>query len=265
MRQVLIGSGFAARVAGMNLVTVMDEEIDAATANYRLIRIRCTEARTGPGGPGDLSWAGGDTMKARKWMLLAGVAVALAAALVLVPAVLAQGPAGGYGPGDGSGPIVGGTFGPGHGRGPGNGSGPVGGAFRMGGPANSLVAVAAEALGLERTELVAELQAGKTIAQVAEEQGVALEAIVDAFLAPREEHLAELVANGQLTQEEADALLATMRANVTARLNQVWLPQGRGPGTPGTNFVDEDGDGVCDYLSTGRMGRHGGRYGRWGR
>jgi hypothetical protein len=33
-----------------------NEELDAATADYRLIRIRRTEARTGPGGPGELAW-----------------------------------------------------------------------------------------------------------------------------------------------------------------------------------------------------------------
>jgi deazaflavin-dependent oxidoreductase (nitroreductase family) len=56
MRQVLIGSGFAARVAGINPYTIGDAELDATTARYRLIRIRRTEARTGSGGPGDLAW-----------------------------------------------------------------------------------------------------------------------------------------------------------------------------------------------------------------
>lgn len=56
LRQVLIGSGFAARLAGINPITMTDEELDAATAHYPLIHIRRTEARTGPGGPGDLAW-----------------------------------------------------------------------------------------------------------------------------------------------------------------------------------------------------------------
>jgi hypothetical protein len=46
-------------------------------------------------------------------------------------------------------------------------------------------------------------------------------------------------------------MLAMMRANVTARLNQPGTLQGRGPG-PG--FVDADGDGVCDHAGSGRMG-----------
>lgn len=57
IRQVLIASGFAAPLfAGMNPKTASEEELVELSANYRLIRIRRTEARTGPGGPGDLAW-----------------------------------------------------------------------------------------------------------------------------------------------------------------------------------------------------------------
>ena len=33
-----------------------DEELDAATKEYRLVRIRRVAARTGKDGPGDLAW-----------------------------------------------------------------------------------------------------------------------------------------------------------------------------------------------------------------
>lgn len=56
MRQVLIASGFAARVAGIDPNVISDEELQKACAGYRLVRIRRTAARTGPGGPGDLAW-----------------------------------------------------------------------------------------------------------------------------------------------------------------------------------------------------------------
>jgi deazaflavin-dependent oxidoreductase (nitroreductase family) len=56
VRQVMIGSGFAARVAGLNPYTMSDEDLEKATATYRLVHIRRTQARTGPGGPGDLAW-----------------------------------------------------------------------------------------------------------------------------------------------------------------------------------------------------------------
>lgn len=56
LRQVLIGSGIVAPLAGVNPHALSDDALAAATAPYRLIRIRCTEARTGPDGPGDLAW-----------------------------------------------------------------------------------------------------------------------------------------------------------------------------------------------------------------
>ena len=56
IRQVLIGSGFAASVAGLNPRKMSDAEIDTECKKYRLLRIRRNAARTGPGGPGDLEW-----------------------------------------------------------------------------------------------------------------------------------------------------------------------------------------------------------------
>lgn len=56
MREVLLASGFAAYAAGLDPRNMTDQELDAATVKYRLIRIRRTTPRTGPGGPGDLSW-----------------------------------------------------------------------------------------------------------------------------------------------------------------------------------------------------------------
>jgi deazaflavin-dependent oxidoreductase (nitroreductase family) len=56
IRQVLIASGFAAHAAGINPHQLSDEALQAITADYRLLRIRRSVARTGPGGPADLAW-----------------------------------------------------------------------------------------------------------------------------------------------------------------------------------------------------------------
>ena len=56
MRAVLIGSGFATYLAGINPHKLSDKELDAATKPYRLIRIQRKQALTGPHGPGDLAW-----------------------------------------------------------------------------------------------------------------------------------------------------------------------------------------------------------------
>ena len=56
LRDVLIGSGFAALAAGVDPNKMTDEELDAVTKEYRLIHIRRVAARTGKDGPGDLVW-----------------------------------------------------------------------------------------------------------------------------------------------------------------------------------------------------------------
>jgi hypothetical protein len=56
IRQVMIASGFAARLAGIEPNNMSDEELAQASASYPLIHIRRVAARTGPGGPGDLAW-----------------------------------------------------------------------------------------------------------------------------------------------------------------------------------------------------------------
>jgi deazaflavin-dependent oxidoreductase (nitroreductase family) len=56
LRLVLIASGFAAYAAGVNPRAFDAERLNAVTASYRLVRIRRSEARTGPGGPGELAW-----------------------------------------------------------------------------------------------------------------------------------------------------------------------------------------------------------------
>lgn len=56
LRQVIIASGFAGPLFGVDARRLDDTALAAATRDYRLIRIRRTAARTGPGGPGDLAW-----------------------------------------------------------------------------------------------------------------------------------------------------------------------------------------------------------------
>lgn len=56
LRQVLIGSGIVAPLMGVDPRALDDERFKALTAGYRLVRLRRTEARTGPGGPGELAW-----------------------------------------------------------------------------------------------------------------------------------------------------------------------------------------------------------------
>lgn len=71
VRQTLINSGFAGRLAGINAKEISNQALLDVTATYRLVRIDCTEARTGPGGPGDLAWIWPlTTMALGAWLFL---------------------------------------------------------------------------------------------------------------------------------------------------------------------------------------------------
>ena len=192
-------------------------------------------------------------MKTRMWMWLTGGVVALLALAVLAQTALAQTPPGQTAPGSGAGMMGRNGTGPMADTGSGYQGGPRGG--MMGESDDSLLAVLAEQLHMARPDLVAALQSGKTPAQVAAEHNVAVTTIVDAFIAPRAERLAQRVAAGQLTQAQADTMLATMRTNITARMDQPWTSAGAGMGA---GFTDDDGDGTCDHAGTGPMGGMGG-------
>ncbi len=154
----------------------------------------------------------------KTWLKLGGIAVVVAVVglLVVSGSAFAQVPTAG-GPGGG-------------GR----------GGMGMGGPQNSLVATAAQVLGMTQTDLVATLNTGKTIADVAKEKGVVLDKIVDAAIAVRKAALDQSVASGRMTQAQEDAMLATMRANITAQLSAAFQPRGYG-----------DGTGICTGLGAG--------------
>lgn len=180
-------------------------------------------------------------MKAVKWMTIAGVVLVLVlvAALAVVPAAFAQGPGSGYGPGNG----------PMHG----DGYGPAGPAL---GGTNSVISLVAEQLGIDRFDLMAQLMDGATVADLAADNGVDLDALVDAVVAARADRLNAAVDAGQLTEEDAQARLETMRAQLTERFTQEWTMQSRLQLHADDmlhlqmhNYADADGDGICDNMN----------------
>ena len=104
-----------------------------------------------------------------------------------------------------------------------------------------------EVLDLTEDELKAAREAGTTLAELAEQQGVSVDDLIDALVADAEEHLDERVAAGRLAQDEADERLAAIEQRITDRVNGVTpaegeRPQGerpergeRGPGGHGPN------------------------------
>jgi polyhydroxyalkanoate synthesis regulator phasin len=113
-----------------------------------------------------------------------------------------------------------GMMGPGMGRGMmgrGLGRGMMG--DMMGDSESSLLAVAADKLGMTVEELQTQLKDGKTVADLAKEKGVDVQTIVDAFLALRQEVLSQAVTDGKISQEQADQMLKNMREMIEDHLN----------------------------------------------
>jgi transposase len=136
----------------------------------------------------------------KKLLIGAGVAliVLLLAGLAGVAFVFAQEPT----------PTV--PFG-GRGGGWGRGGFGRGGFGWAGGGMWTMFDTAAEALELTPEEFFAELRAGKSPAEIAEEQGVDVQKVYDAMNATRgeamQQALQEAVEDGRITQEQADQML----------------------------------------------------------
>ena len=93
---------------------------------------------------------------------------------------------------------------------------------------------AASVLGIDAATLRSELEAGKTIADVAGDRDVDVQTVIDAIVAEMQSHLAEAVENGRLTQEQADERSAEASDRATALVNGELPhhPDGPPPGAP---------------------------------
>ncbi len=91
-----------------------------------------------------------------------------------------------------------------------------------------------DVLGLTDDELRTALQEGKSLADIAGEQSVDVDTVVDALVADAEARVAEAVAAERLTQTEADEKLAEIEARITDRVNSILeMPEGRSGGMRG--------------------------------
>jgi DNA-binding CsgD family transcriptional regulator len=91
---------------------------------------------------------------------------------------------------------------------------------------------------MTEAELKTELQAGKSIADVAKAKNIDLDTVIAKLTAAFKAHLDEEVASGKHTQAEADAKLAEFKTRVTEMVNAPGLPMrggkgGHGPGGHG--------------------------------
>jgi hypothetical protein len=91
----------------------------------------------------------------------------------------------------------------------------------------------AEVLGLERSELREAIAGGQSLADVAAEQGVDTQELIDALVDAAEERVAAALENGRIDQEKADEILADAAERAEDVVNgQFDFGGHRGPGGP---------------------------------
>ena len=114
-----------------------------------------------------------------------------------------------------------------------------------------LVDVVAELTGLSAEEVQAERAAGKSAADIAEANGSSAEEVVSTALEARKALLDEKVADGTITQEQADLMYDRMTERVTERVSTdesgrpSWAGQGGGMGGGRGGRGGMGGQGAC--------------------
>lgn len=88
----------------------------------------------------------------------------------------------------------------------------------------SPIRTAADTIGIQPVALLSALRDGRTIADVAEANGVDAAEVVDAVVAERGAWLDDAVADGRLTREDADERVAALERFVTDLVNGGPLP-----------------------------------------
>lgn len=86
----------------------------------------------------------------------------------------------------------------------------------------------AKALGITVEELRTERRAGRSLAQIATAEGISRETLISRLVVVAEQRLAAEVTAGRLTQAQADARKATLRARVTAQVDRTRSEHGPG-------------------------------------
>ena len=82
------------------------------------------------------------------------------------------------------------------------------------------LATAAETIGITADELRAALEDGQTLAEVATDNGVEPQAVIDALVAEATTRLDEAVADGRIEQADADARRAELTERITTAVEE---------------------------------------------
>lgn len=111
-------------------------------------------------------------------------------------------------------------------------------------------------LGMTAEQLQAERLAGKSLVDIAAARGVNEEALIAAIVESHKATLAQLVADGKLTQAQADAMALRMQEQVKVMVERTSV----GPAWRTQPSQPAQGQGVAPMSRGGRGGMMGGRW-----
>lgn len=142
--------------------------------------------------------------------------------------------------------------------GPGGPGGPMQGGFRG-------LDSAATYLGLSVSDLQKALEGGKTLAQVAQDQGKSVDGLIQALVNDAKKHLDDAVSQGRLTQAQENSILDNVKQHITDFVNGKFQG-GFGPGSP-PGAGKWPGGGAPPGMPGGGPppGMSGGNVPNWGR
>jgi hypothetical protein len=124
--------------------------------------------------------------------------------------------------------------------------------FRFRGGGLNPVEATAQVTGQAPEDVVAALQEGQTLAEIAAGAGATAQAVVDVLLDARAEALAQAVSDGRFTQEQVDTMLEQMRVHLLDRLNAPWEPRHAGNGCAFEGASPRDGAGYRGGQARGK-------------
>jgi len=98
----------------------------------------------------------------------------------------------------------------------------------------------AAVLGLTPEELLSRINEGQTIEQIALDQGISVEQVIEAALTLHAEMITDLVEDGYLSQEQADDILEQARLRIEQLVATQWSGYGNGYCAPGGTTIEPD-------------------------
>jgi hypothetical protein len=152
---------------------------------------------------------------------------------------------------------AGGALAAGVGGGTGPDGPPVGGIGIVTAAGGEPVAIA-DYLGLTEPELRAQVEAGKSLAQIAAAQGKSVAGLEDVMLADAKSHLDEAVANGNLNAAQEETMLADLKShldeivNATGKGRGVRIAIGPPFGTAAATYLGLAPDELRTQLENGK-------------